>query len=101
MLIKLANAEAERENIEELNEILKKCGGSCKLLGEDYLDITAPPKNVHRAGRPRVYGIDTVENVRKMISEQGATATAKQLKIGRTTLYKRLKECEEKGETTF
>lgn len=100
MLIELANAEAELEKIKELNEILKKCGASCKLFG-DYLDITKPTKNVRHAGRPAIYGLDTVENVRKMIAEQGATATAKQLGIGRTTLYKRLKECEEKGSGLF
>lgn len=100
MLIKLANAEAELEKIMELNEILKKCGASCKLMG-DFLDISEPRKNVRGAGRPAIFGLDTVENVRKMIAEQGATATAKQLGIGRTTLYKRLKECEEKGSGLF
>ena len=82
------------EQVDELNEILKKIGSDAKIEKLAYgtvLTISKPLKNPN----------NSVSMVRELIKELGAEGAAKELGMTKQSMYRRIKRNELAGREYF
>lgn len=100
--------EFNQQSLDELKEVLESVGIEIsineKYQGVEFLYVILTDefeqKRTRNAGRKNKSIKDwvKVEDVEKMISEKTADVVAKELGIGRATLFRKLKKAKEEGD---